>query len=193
MSDSVQLYDLVLRIAGGRRRSGGGANERDSKAAPPLLLRIRSLQAPDFCIRQRMPENYPSAAARHWNESAFLSDATHWQEAAYLAGYAAECALKTLVNLGGVFGRKLGHDLAALTGPEFDMAVLFNPFLRRLHSDLSTTVAAGLPPWSEEHRYEETGSQTLAEYQSIVVTSCGLARVILVNLTLDGEWEEVPL
>lgn len=139
-----------------------------------------------------MSEHYSSAAARHWNESAYLGTAMHWQEAAYLAGYAAECALKVLVNLGGLFGRKFGHDLAALSGPGLEIAVLCNPLLRRLHSDLSATVSAGLPAWSEANRYEQTGARAPAEYENVVAKTCELARVVLVNLTLDGEWEEVP-
>ncbi len=139
-----------------------------------------------------MPENFPSAAARHWAESAFLGNAAHWQEAAYLGGYAAECALKALVNLGGVLGKPLGHDLAALSGPGLDMAVLLNPLLRRLHGPLSSAVATGIPAWSETMRYEGTGDRTHAEYQSIAGQTCELARLVLANLTLDGNWMEVP-
>lgn len=142
-----------------------------------------------------MPENYSSAAARHWNESDFLKCAgpEHWQEAAYLAGYAAECALKVLVDRGGVVGRKLGHDLAALSGPGLEMAVLFNPQLRRLHYDVSASVLSGPPAWSESYRYEKTGEKSPAEYSDIISNATTIAKVVLANLTLDGSLTDIPL
>ncbi len=142
-----------------------------------------------------MPENYSSAAARHWNESGFLFSAgdEHWQEAAYLAGYAAECALKALVDIGSVTGRKFGHDLTALSDPGLEMAVLFNPHLRRLQYDVSATVSSGLPAWSETHRYDKTGEKNTVEYQEIILKATGIARVVLVNLALDGSLDEIPL
>ena len=139
-----------------------------------------------------MPEDYPSAAARHWTESEFLTSQAHWQEAAYLAGYAAECALKVLVNRGGVAGRKLGHDLVALSGHGLELAVLFNPLLRRCHTDLGHIVAAGLPAWSETQRYDRTGALPEAEYQSIAAQAAAVARAVLVTLVLDGDLPEVP-
>ena len=142
--------------------------------------------------RHPMSENFSSAAARHWTESHFLSAASHWQEAAYLAGYAAECALKALVGLGGVLGRPLGHDLAALSGSGLEMAVLLNPRLRRLQEPLASATAAGVPLWSETQRYEATGALQDAEYQAMAQSSCELARIVLANLTLDGDWQEVP-
>jgi len=142
-----------------------------------------------------MPENYSSAAARHWNESDFLrcADDEHWQESAYLAGYAAECALKVLVDFGGVAGRKLGHDLSALSGPGLEMAVLFNPQLRRLHCDVSAAVSSGLPAWSESYRYDKTGEKSSAEYLDIISKATTIAKVVLVNLTLDGSLKDIPL
>ena len=142
-----------------------------------------------------MPENYSSAAARHWNESGFLfsAGAEHWQEAAYLAGYAAECALKALVDLGSVTGRKFGHDLAALSGPGLEMAVLFNPQLRRLHYDVSAAVSSGLPAWSETYRYDKPGEKDPGQYREIISKATAIAKVVLVNLALDGSLDEIPL
>ena len=138
-----------------------------------------------------MTENFPSAAARHWTESCFLAAEAHWQEAAYLAGYAAECSLKALVELGGVLGRPLGHDLVALSGPGLEMAVLLNPRLRRLQNPLVCATASGLPPWSETQRYEATSARPPSEYEAMTRSSCEMARIVLTNLTLDGDWQEV--
>ena len=121
-----------------------------------------------------------------------MAAATHWQESAYLGGYAAECALKVLVGLGGVPGRPLGHDLFALSGEGLEMAVLFNPRLRRLHAPLAHAVVAGIPQWSETQRYEATNTLPEAHYESIARTSCRLAEIILTGLTLDGDLQEVP-
>lgn len=140
-------------------------------------------------------ENFSSAAARHWNESSFLTGAgsEHLQEAAYLAGYAAECALKVLVQLGSVAGKKLGHDLAALSGPGLEMAVLFNPQLRRLHCDVSICVSSGLPAWNESYRYDETDAKSAHEYRDIILKSSTIAAAILTNLALDGTLTEIPV
>lgn len=69
------------------------------------------------------------------------------------------------------------------------MAVLLNPRLRRLQDPLA---ARGIPQWSETQRYEATGARPDAEYLSMTQSSCELARIVLANLTLDGDWQEVP-
>ena len=140
-----------------------------------------------------MPEDYYSAASRHWDNSRFLGQNGRWQEAAYLAGYAAECSLKALVELGDLVGQRLGHNLAQLRGDGLELALLLNPLLRRYPVGLPGAGLPGLNRWSETHRYESTGFLPEAEFQQMVAEAHKIARHILIELALDGRLEEIPL
>jgi hypothetical protein len=140
-----------------------------------------------------MSEDFYSASSRHWDHSQFLGDHGRWQEAAYLAGYAAECALKALVEQGGLMGRPFGHSLVQLTGEGLEMALLLNPLLRRYPVEPIATGLPGLGHWSEAHRYEETGFLPEADFRQMVTEAHRVVEWILVRLTLDGQREEIPL
>lgn len=137
-------------------------------------------------------ENFYSAASRHWDNSAFLSDHNRHQEAAYLAGYAAECALKALVERGGLLGRPFGHSLVDLSGEGLELALLLNSLLRRYEVSSIIAHAPGLAQWRETHRYKETGFLPDADFQNIVTEAHEIARLILVGFTLDGLKEDIP-
>jgi HEPN domain-containing protein len=130
-------------------------------------------------------ENFYSATSRHWDNSAFLSEHGRHQEAAYLAGYAAECALKALIEKGGLAGRPFGHSLADLSGDGLELALLLSPLLRR-YEVTRVISTAGLSQWRETHRYEETGFLPDADFQRIVAEAHEVAQMILVGFTLDG-------
>ncbi len=63
-------------------------------------------------------ENFYSAASRHWDNSAFLSDHNRHQEAAYLAGYAIDYN-PNLINI-----NRLSQVVASLTDLNGDYAQL---------------------------------------------------------------------
>ncbi|MCH8293532.1 HEPN domain-containing protein [Candidatus Poribacteria bacterium] len=131
-------------------------------------------------------ENFCSAASRHWDNSAFLSNHNRHQEAAYLAGYAAECALKALIEEGGLHGRPFRHSLVGLSVDGLELALLLNPLLRRYEVSPVVADTSGLGRWEETHRYEETGFLSEADFQDIVTQANKIARKILVGFTLDG-------
>ena len=131
-------------------------------------------------------ENFCSAASRHWDNSTFLSNHNRHQEAAYIAGYAAECALKALIEKGGLRGRPFGHSLVELSGDGLELALLLSPLLRRYEVPPVVAQTSGLAQWRETHRYEETGFLPEADFQNIVAEANGIARQILVGFTLDG-------
>ena len=137
-------------------------------------------------------KNFYSATSRHWDNSAFLSDHNRHQEAAYLAGYAAECALKALVEQGGLLGRPFGHSLADLSGEGLELALLLNPLLRRYEVSPVASHTPGLRQWRETHRYEETGFLPETDFQNIVTEAHKIAQLILVGFTLDGLKEDIP-
>jgi len=136
--------------------------------------------------------DFISAASRHWDNSAFLSTHDRHQEAAYLAGYAAECALKALVEQGGLEGRPFGHSLANLSRDGLELALLLSPLLRRYQVGAVTPNAAGLGQWRETHRYAETGFLPEADFQNMVADAHAVAQQILVGFTLDGLLEDMP-
>lgn len=137
--------------------------------------------------------NFYSAASRHWDNSAFLSDHHRYQEAAYLAGYAAECALKALIEQGGLMGRPFGHSLVDLTGDGLELALLLSPMLRRYQVGPIVAYAPGLGQWRETHRYEETGFLSETDFKSIVAEAHEVTRLVLVGCTLDGFIEDIPV
>ncbi len=137
-------------------------------------------------------ENFYSAASRHWDNSIFLSNNNRPQEAAYLAGYAAECALKALVERGSLPGKDFGHSLANLSQEALELALLLNPLLRRYQVSPIVMPPSGLGQWSETHRYEETGFLSEAEFQKIIAEAHEIAHLILVDFTLDGLLEDIP-
>jgi hypothetical protein len=140
-----------------------------------------------------MPVDFRSASSRHWDNSRFLADNNRWQEAAYLAGYAAECALKALVEQGGLLGRSFSHDLAKLSDDGVAMALLLNPLLRRYPVEPIAANLPGLSTWSETHRYEATGFLPESDLQQIVAAANHMAELILTGLILDRLFEDVPL
>lgn len=137
-------------------------------------------------------ENYSSACSRHWDGSTFLAENGYLQEAAYLAGYTAECALKTLVEQGGLLGRPFNHSLIDLSSDGLELALLLNVKLKRYQTDPISTNISGLAQWSETHRYEPTGFLLDSDFENIIKQSQKTAEVILVGLTLDGVFEGSP-
>ena len=138
-----------------------------------------------------MIDNFPSAAARHWDNSSFLAQHHRYQEAAYLAGYAAECALKILVEIGGAEfrGRTFGHSLANLSDDGLTLALLLNPILRRYPIPIQSNSNVH---WSEESRYCVTGFLSDQQFQTMITEAHQTAGRILIGLTLDGVWEDMP-
>jgi len=139
-----------------------------------------------------VPDDFPSAAVRHWDNSAFLAQQARWQEAAYLAGYAAECALKKLAEVGGLPARPFGHELSRLIDDGLVLALLLSPRLKRYPQALPSGALPGLRRWSESHRYETTGFMAEAEFRQIVQEAHQAAESILIGLVLDGDLQELP-
>lgn len=61
-----------------------------------------------------MADNYPAAAEKHVKDAESLLAADRFDGTGYLAGYAVECVLKTLIEVEGGPGRRLGHEIPAL-------------------------------------------------------------------------------
>ncbi len=136
--------------------------------------------------------DFYSAASRHWHTSTLLSDNQEFQQAAYLAGYAAECSLKALVEESGLFGKDFGHSLAKLSDDGLEMALLLNPLLRRYQISPIVMASPGLGQWHETHRYEKTGFLPEDAFKRIIDEAGEIAELVLVGFTLDGLLESMP-
>jgi hypothetical protein len=114
--------------------------------------------------RQSSGEDYPDAASKHCSDARSLLDEGRPDGAAYLAGYAVECILKTLIQVGRggravVKGR--GHDLNALGADATRLASL--PTSRIASYFRGGPLAAlpyAAPPagWKETLRYYPEGT-----------------------------------
>lgn len=136
--------------------------------------------------------DFYSAASRHWHTSVLLRDNQEFQQAAYLAGYAAECSLKALVEESGLLGKDFGHSLVKLSKEGLEMALLLNPLLRQYQISPIVMASPGLGQWSETHRYEKTGFLTEVEFRRMINEAVAIAQLILVEFTLDGLLGSIP-
>jgi len=136
-----------------------------------------------------MPDDFASAAVRHWDNSAFLFEQGRFQEAAYLAGYVAECSLKFCEQKANLASRHFGHDLDMLSSEGLELAQLLLPLMKRYQISSPLT---DLFDWSEKHRYEATGFLPDAKLQLIIEQAHEVAKQILVPMILDGYVEEFP-
>jgi len=136
-----------------------------------------------------MPDDFASAAVRHWDNSAFLLEQNRLQEAAYLAGYVAECSLKFCEQKANLAPRPFGHDMNLLSSAGLELAQLLVPLMKRYQISVPLT---DLFDWSETQRYESTGFMNDAKLQSIIQQAHGIAEEILVPMILDGYLEEFP-
>ena len=114
-------------------------------------------------------EHFPSAGVRHCLAAQRALRARDWDTAAYLAGYAVECALKSIV---GACGRAQGwsdqkvqkamkvdgHDVAALRSSALSLASAVRPALSRYALPPHADVVAVETLWRPEQRYAPTGA-----------------------------------
>ncbi len=64
-------------------------------------------------LRQPNGDDYPEAARKHVDDAQALLEAARYDVAGYHAGYVVECALKTLLQIGGA--PQWRYDLSALS------------------------------------------------------------------------------
>lgn len=74
-------------------------------------------------------DDYPEAARKHLDDAQALLDAARYDGAGYHAGYVVECALKTLLQIGGAPLR--GHDLSVLSAQVAALATGGSPHTAR--------------------------------------------------------------
>lgn len=114
--------------------------------------------------RQPSGEDYPEAAAKHCSDARSLLEKGRPDGAAYLAGYAVECVLKTLIQVGqggSAAVRQWQHDLTSLGAEAMRLAALpTSTIARYLPAGPFTMIPYAAPPagWKETLRYHPAGT-----------------------------------
>ncbi len=136
-------------------------------------------------------DDHPEAAGKHLDDASALAAAQRFDGCAYLAGYVAECSLKTVVIVAHVGAQGVAGGSAAARGPRHNLNTLTRDALRLAALPNAATAPYALPAtpgvvgWSPEMRYaapavaEHTARQWLAEAQS-------LYQATVVRMRLDG-------
>ncbi len=105
-------------------------------------------------LRQVNGDDYPDAAEKHLLDSGSLLAGGRHDGAAYLAGYAVECALKTLVQLETGRARH-SHDLSGLDQELDRLAAQAGSRAGKLYLGAQASLRAStiLRGWMPEQRY----------------------------------------
>ena len=140
-------------------------------------------------------EDFASATVRHWQTTDRLASEGYWQQAAYLAGYIAECSLKSLLERTAttIPPRAVGHDLVTLVGDALELAWILTPLTRRYPIPPINSGAPGIGEWRPEHRYARTGFLSEKRFKQIVSEARDVGSSVLIGLVLDGALEDLPL
>jgi len=108
-----------------------------------------------------------SAAGRHLNDTETLHHRARYDNAAYLAGYVAECALKSVLTGPGLPAhQQLGHDLRLMTGNALLLAVAMSAARRRYNLPVSQDFADLVATWKPDERYAKEGTVSAARAEA---------------------------
>ena len=136
-------------------------------------------------------DDHPDAAGKHLNDATALAAAHRFDGAAYLAGYVAECSLKTLVIVASMGAQgltsaastasNLKHNLNKLTQSALQLASLPNSATAK-YVFSSSPIATN---WSPEMRYRSPFVQQPMATQWLTEVR-GLYEATVAQMRLDG-------
>jgi hypothetical protein len=115
------------------------------------------------------PSDFVSAALRHIRDAEHLAasgEHTSLDQAWHLAGFAHECARKSLIRAGWV-PRILGHDFTKADEHIVDIAIALEPSSGRLPLPAWAARFPAVGRWRPDHRYERTGAVAAAQDRDI--------------------------
>ncbi len=143
--------------------------------------------------RQADGQDYPEAVIKHCDDARHLLSGNRTDGAAYLAGYAVECALKTLIqveagNITPVMQWK--HRLNRLSAEALRLAALAtNKTARYITNPALTTLRYDNPPagWKEYLRYFPVGTVPAATAERWVDEAERLYIEIIGEMKKNGE------
>lgn len=142
--------------------------------------------------KQPSGEDYPEAALKHCDDARHLILGNRADGAAYLAGYAVECALKTLVQVEKKSTRLINdHNLNNLSAQALGLAAQPTNITAKYLTNTSTltTLRYDNPPagWKEYLRYFPVGTIPALTAEQWVAEAERLYIEIIGELKKDGE------
>lgn len=130
-----------------------------------------------------------SAALRHVRDAEHLADSGHLHtsldQAFHLAGYGPECARKAVLASRS-FDKLLGHSLALAAEPILELALAFEPLARRYGLASWEARYPALVGWSEQSRYERTGTRSPEVARQLVAEARHCVDDLALALWADG-------
>jgi hypothetical protein len=129
-----------------------------------------------------------SAALRHVRDAEHLMQAgppRSLDQAFHLAGFGPECMRKALLQ-DGIFAKILGHRLAPDMEPTLEAILALEPGAHRYAPRHWGSRWPALATWTEQARYERTGTRVAAEVDMLVTQSAEAVRDTLAALWADG-------
>ena len=101
------------------------------------------------------------------NDTEMLHEHARYDNAAYLAGYVAECALKSVLTGPGLPShQQLGHDLHLMTGNALLLAAAISTARRRYFVPSSQDFVNLKATWKSDERYEKQGTVSSAQAET---------------------------
>ncbi len=141
--------------------------------------------------RQATGEDYPEAVLKHCEDARHLVAGNRPDGAAYLAGYAVECALKTLVQVEEANTHLIrNHNLNDLSTKALALAAqATSKTAKYLSNPALTALRYGNPPagWIEYLRYYPVGTIPAPTAEQWVEEAERLYIEIIGELKKDGE------
>ena len=144
-------------------------------------------------FRHPSGEDYPDAARKHYTDARALMNRRRYDGAAYLAGYVAECILKTIIQVDRANNSPIldfGHDLGKLSSQALHLAALpSSKTARYLSRGSLTTLPYSNPPlgWKETLRYRHEGTIPKKTATAWVAEAKRLYMLVIGGLRKDGE------
>ena len=131
-------------------------------------------------------DDYPAAAGKHLADAKVLLADSRYDGAAYLAGYAAECAIKTLIKA-EICNAPRSHDLGSMRESLGVLAVHADTRTSRSFTLLAATLTEdGIQSWRPQMRYRAC-EVTHEKARAWLDEAASAYALVIGGLTLDGE------
>ncbi|SFU84921.1 HEPN domain-containing protein [Alicyclobacillus macrosporangiidus] len=135
-----------------------------------------------------MQDRYGQAASRHLRDAGLLLQNGRFDNAVYLAGYVAECCLKSVIEVFTTYlhARSYGHNLSKLEGVGLQRAIRVCPQAQ----SYVPSVALTHTPLAHAHpvrRYWKNGVWTQQCADAVVKLAKEIYRETIIRLVLDGK------
>ncbi|MBM4060397.1 MAG: hypothetical protein FJ265_04755 [Planctomycetes bacterium] len=129
-----------------------------------------------------------SAALRHIRDAEHLAaQGAHesLDQAFHLAGYGPECARKAVLS-DRTFDRAIGHGVQRAAELALRFALAADPAARRYDLEDWSSAYPELANWSEQSRYERTGTRAVTVVNPLLAEARSITDRITYSLWADG-------